>query len=137
MMRLFPCRPTNSIGVWKLIGSWFEQIIYPCHMIWRLASNEASTNPQRWTRLTIPSLLFLNSRVTPMASGTRGANGIDKKALSTPIHLYFFCSAAKLANIKKYIKAEMKMRKSKSTNNSYPHIYALFMWSLNARHLKR
>ena len=125
MVRLFPWRPTNSIGVWKLIGSWFEQIIYPCHMIWRLASNEASTNPQRWTRLTIPSLLFLNSRVMPMASGTRGANGIDKKALSTPIHLYFFCSAAKLANIKKYIKAEIKVRKSKNTNNTYPHIYVL------------
>ena len=60
-----------------------------------------------------------------MASGTRGANGIDKKALSTPIHLYFFCSAAKLANIKKYIKAEIKVRKSKNTNNTYPHIYVL------------
>ena len=58
-----------------------------------------------------------------MASGTRGANGIDKKALSTPIHLYFFCSAAKLANIKKYIKAEMKVRKNKNTDNTRTFMY--------------
>ena len=61
----------------------------------------------------------------PMTSGTRGANGIDRKALSTPIHLYFFCSAAKLANIKKYIKAEIKVRKSKNNNNTQPHNYVL------------
>ena len=61
-----------------------------------------------------------------MASGTRGANGIERKALSTPIHLYFFCSAAKLANIKKYIKAEIKVRKNKNTDNTNTRTFMYF-----------
>ena len=72
--------PINVMSSCLSRGNWSEQIMYPCHIICRLASKEASTSPQSLTKLIIPSLWFLTNRRMPMPRGTRGAKGIDRKA---------------------------------------------------------